>query len=259
VSSQIKISSIIIAKDEENNITRCIESQLKCIDEIIVLVDNESQDKTFEIVKSYDLVIVEKVNWLGFGKTKQYGVDKANNEWILWIDADEALTPGLQDEILKFKSGNPNYFVYKIARRAFFLGKWIKHSGWYPDYVSRLFNRKYARFNSSKVHETLVYNCEAGKLNNDLEHYTDPSIEHYFNKFNRYTTLAAEQLYNDGFNVNLADLIIRPFFIFIKMFIIKLGFLDGLHGLILAAFSAGYVFTKYAKVFEYKFNKSNKK
>lgn len=247
-----RISSIIIAKNEAQNIRRCIESQINCIDEIIVLIDKDTNDETVEIVKSFPKVKWEIIEWMGYGKTKQYGVDKSENEWILWIDADEALTLGLQDEILKFKSENPNYFVYKIARRAFFLGKWIKHSGWYPNYVSRLFNRKYARFSTSKVHETLVYNCEAGKLNNDLEHYTDPNIFHYYEKFNRYTSLAAAELKTKGKSAKLNDLLLRPFFIFVKMYILKQGFLDGIQGFMLAVFSANYVFTKYSKLWELK-------
>jgi len=258
LNSHIKISSVVIAKNEAQNIRRCIESQLKCIDEILVLVDKNSTDDTFTIASSYTKVRAEKVDWQGFGKTKQYGVDKAENDWILWIDSDEALTENLQNEILSFKEKEPAYFVYKINRRAYFLGKWIKHCGWYPDYVTRLFNRGYAKFSDSKVHEYLVFSCETGKFNYDIEHFTDPDINHYFIKFNRYTGLAAEELVKKGYNAKVTDLIFRPFFIFIKMYIIKLGFLDGLYGFILSVFSSCYVFTKYAKVLEFKFKKSNK-
>ncbi len=251
----IKISSVVLAKNEENNIARCIESQLNCIDEIIVLVDENSEDKTLEIVKSFPGVKYETVKWQGYGKTKQYGVGKATNDWIFWIDADEVITPELERELLGFKKSNPSFEAYKVARKAYFLGKWIKHSGWYPGYVTRLFNKNSAGFNMNEVHEGLIVKGRTGILKGDLEHYTDPDIKHYFEKFNRYTSLAAAELAKGNKTFSLSDLLFRPVFIFIKMYIIKLGFLDGLHGFILAVFSSLYVFTKYAKLWE--INKNN--
>ncbi|GBD90267.1 glycosyl transferase family 2 [bacterium BMS3Abin04] len=256
MKAALKISSIIIAKNEAENISRCIESQINCIDEIIVLIDKDSNDKTTEIVKSFPKVKWEIIEWMGYGKTKQYGVDKSENEWILWIDADEAITPELATELNNFKCSTPSFNAYKIARKAYFLGKWIKHSGWYPGYVARLFNKKFARFSLSEVHEHLLVDGTLGKLNNDLEHYTDPNIFHYYEKFNRYTSLAASELEAKGKSAKLNDLLIRPFFIFIKMYILKRGFLDGIQGFILAVFSANYVFTKYSKLWELK-NKTN--
>ncbi len=257
MKNEIKISSVILAKNEENNIGRCIESQLECIDEIIVLVDENSTDGTLGIIKSYPQVKYEIVEWQGYAATKQLGVDKAENDWIFWIDADEALTRELCEEINEFKKSLPRYNAYEVARRAYFLNKWIKHSGWYPGYVSRLFNRKHAKFNANSVHESLDVEGATGKMKNDLEHFTDPNIRHYFNKFNRYTSLAAEELAGKGKRASLTDLLFRPFFIFIKMYFIKKGFLDGMHGFILAVFSSLYVFTKYAKLWE--INKSENK
>lgn len=245
-----KISSIIIAKDEEVNIAKCIDSQLDSIDEIIVLVDKKSSDKTLEIIKNYNNVIYEVVEWMGYSKTKQYGVDKASNNWIFWIDADEAIMPALAEEMNKFKNTEPQYSVYNIARRAYFLGKWIKHSGWYPGRVNRLFDRTKAKFSDSEVHEHLVFNGGVGNLKNDLEHYTDPNIEHYFLKFNHYTSLAASELNAKGKFVTVSDILIRPAYLFIKMYLLRRGFLDGFHGFILAIFSSMYVFTKYTKLWE---------
>lgn len=245
----IKISAIIIAKDEENNIKRCLESLSSTIDEIIVLIDNNSKDKTEEIVHSFN-VIYELVEWKGYAATKQYAVEKTSNDWILWIDADESLTEELKNEILVFKESSSEHNAYKIARRAFFLGKWIKYSGWYPGYVTRLFNKQFCKFSDNEVHEHLIINGTVGKLNNDIEHYTDPDIEHYYNKFNRYTSLAANELFNKNKKTGLTDLLFRPLFIFIKMYIFKRGFLDGMHGFILALFSSNYVFTKYCKLLE---------
>ena len=249
MKEKIKISSIIIAKNEENNITRCIESQLNCIDEIIVIVDSGSTDKTLDLIKSYNIKY-EVVDWMGYAKTKQYAVSLTSNKWILWIDADESLTHALSDELKKFKETEPQYSAYSLPRKAFFLGKWIKHSGWYPGRVTRLFNKENAYFSDSDVHEHLIVNGNTGELKNDIDHYTDPSIEHYFHKFNRYTTLAAEELNRKNRKAGLNDILIRPVFLFFKMYIIRKGFLDGLHGFILAIFSATYVFIKYSKLWE---------
>jgi glycosyltransferase involved in cell wall biosynthesis len=254
--ANFKISSIIIAKDEEYNIARCIESQINCIDEIIVLVDEKSADKTAEIVRSYvdsntgNKIIYTDIKWMGYSKTKQYAVTLTSNEWVLWIDADEEITSELSKEIIKFKNSIPQFSAYSIPRKAFFLGKWIRHSGWYPGRVLRLFDKNKVKFSEKNVHEHLIVEGKTGNLNNDINHYTDPNIHHYFAKFNRYTTLAAEELFNNGNSFLISDITIRPVFIFIKMYLIKKGFLDGMQGFILALFSSAYVFTKYCKLWE---------
>ncbi len=251
----IKISSIIIAKNEELNIRRCIESQLKCIDEIIIIIDEDSSDKTLEIIQTFPGVKYYILKWKGYAETKQYAVSLTSNDWVLWIDADEELTHGLSEEIIEFKNKSPEYTAYSIPRKAFFLGKWIEHSGWYPGRVTRIFDKNEVMFNEKDVHENLVVKGEIGELNHDINHYTDPSINHYFVKFNKYTTLAAEELFNNGKTSTISDLILRPLFIFIKMYIIRKGFLDGMQGFILAVFSSAYVFTKYCKLWELSKNK----
>lgn len=255
MSRPLKISSVIIAKNEVSNIRICIESQLKCIDEIIVLVDESSTDETYEIATSYSSAIVQKVKWHGYSATKQQGISLASNDWIFWIDADESITPELSEEINKFKTSVPAFTAYSIPRRAYFLGKWIKHSGWYPGRVTRLFNKNEVHFNDSNVHEQVEVGGITGKLKHDLEHYTDPTIFHYFKKFNNYTSLAAEELSDKGKIASIRDLMLRPAGIFVKMYFIKAGFLDGIHGFILAVFSSSYVFTKYCKLWELNRNK----
>jgi len=251
----VKLSSIIIARDEEKNIKRCIESQQNVIDEIVILIDSRTKDKTLQIASEYPTVKCEIVEWKGFGHTKNYALTKTKNDWVLWIDADEEITKELADELLEFKNSNPAYNSYFIPRRAYFLGKWIKHCGWYPDYVLRLFNKNFAHFNNKAVHENLIVNGKSGYFKYPLNHYTDPSIEHYLNKLNIYTSLAAEEIISNNKKVTLIDILIRPVFLFFKMYILKLGFLDGLHGLILSMFSSFYVFTKYCKAWEIKINK----
>jgi glycosyltransferase involved in cell wall biosynthesis len=246
----INISSIIIAKNEEGNIRRCIESQLGCIDEIVLFVDEASTDKTYEIAASYPFVKASIVKWKGYSDTKKDAVLLTTNDWVFWLDADEEFTKELKEEITRLKGSTSSYTAYSIPRKANFLGKWIKHSGWYPGRVIRLFNKNYASFNSQNVHENIHVTGETGQLNNNIAHYTDPSISHYFTKFNNYTTLAANDLKERGRVFHLSDLIIRPIVIFIKMYFIKLGFLDGIQGFILAVFSSAYVFTKYSKFWE---------
>ena len=248
----MKISSITIAKNEEANIARCLESIKACVDEIIVIIDDESSDKTLEIVKSFPNVKYETIKWLGYAKTKQYAVSLCTNDWILWIDADETVTNELSSELISLKSSSPSFSAYSVPRKAYFLGKWIKHSGWYPGRVTRLFNRHKAKFDENEVHESLIADGEIGNLKSDLEHYTDPNIHHYFQKFNRYTTLAAVELNKKGKSFSVFDILLRPTGIFIKMYFIKLGFLDGIQGFILAVFSSVYVFTKYCKFWELK-------
>lgn len=248
----IKLSSIIIARDEENNIARCISSQLGIIDDIVIIIDARTIDSTFEIAKKYPEVNAEIAEWNGYSAAKLRALDKTKHEWVFWIDADEEITESLKKELLEFKDSNPTFDIYDVPRRAYFLGKWIKHCGWYPARVARLFNKSKISFNQKSVHEGLAGYNEAGQLKNDLNHYTDPTIDHYIKKMNHYTTLAANDLVAQGKSAGFNDLIMRPLFIFIKMYILRLGFLDGFHGLVLSLFSAHYVFTKYSKVWELK-------
>jgi glycosyltransferase involved in cell wall biosynthesis len=250
MNEKIQLSSIVIARNEELNIRRCIQSQAGVVEDIVVIVDSRTDDKTVEIAKSFPNVHCEVVEWYGYAKTKIYALSKTKHHWILWIDADEEITPELAQELNEFKSGSPAYDAYDLARRAFFLGKWIRHSGWYPSRVTRLFNKKIVGFSEKEVHEHLNIQGEVGHLKHDLNHYTDPSIEHYFKKFNLYTSLAAKEMNEKGKNAGIPDLLLRPVFLFFKMYIFRLGFLDGLYGLILAVFSSTYVFTKYCKLWE---------
>ena len=139
-----------------------------------------------------------------------------------------------------------------MARKAIFLGRWIKHCGWYPGFVVRLFQKQGSRFSDDLVHESVQLTGPTAYLKTPLIHFTDPSLDHYLDKFNRYTTLAARQLYTSGYRFHLTDLLGRPLFSFVKMYLLKRGFLDGIPGLILCVLSACYVFTKYAKLWHYR-------
>ena len=244
----MKLSVIVITLNEERNIRECLES-VKWADEIVV-IDAFSANKTVDYARQYtDKVFVNE--WKGYGDTKNYALTKVTNEWVLWIDADERVSAELATEIqVIVQSPFPQISAYEVARRAYFLGKWIKHCGWYPGYVTRLFKKDAAVFSSSLVHEKVEFKGEIGKLKNDLLHYTDENLFHYFAKFNSYTSLAARELQERKRAFSLYDVLVRPPFLFFKMFIIRLGFLDGIHGLILSFASACYVFVKYAKLWE---------
>jgi glycosyltransferase involved in cell wall biosynthesis len=241
----LKISAIVITYNEEKNIRRCLSS-IDWVDEIVV-VDSGSKDNTKRIASEFTERIFD-IKWEGFGKAKDFAKKKASHQWILSVDADEVITQNLKDEIQKITKSEDSLDGYYIPRRSNFLGKWIKHGGWYPDYVLRLFKRDKAEFSHSMVHEKVEVTGKTGYLRNDLLHYTDPNFDHYLEKLNRYTSLGAEELFRKGRSAKLFDVIFRPWAVFFKMFFVKKGFLDGLSGFILAVSSAFHVFSKYVKL-----------
>lgn len=243
-----RVSVITLAYNEEHNITACLTS-VRWADEIIV-VDSGSTDRTIELARRFTENILE-VPWQGYGKTKNIALQHATGEWILWLDADERIPEELAAEMQEaVRRNDPSIAGYSVARRAYFLGRWIKHCGWYPGRVTRLFRKPKARFTESNVHEQVIVDGTIVPLQHDLLHFTDPNLHHYFQKFNRYTTLAAEDLQAAGKRFSLFDILVRPAFLFVKMYVLKRGFLDGMQGFILSVVSAAYVFTKYAKLWE---------
>ena len=243
------ISALIITKNEEKNIRDCLES-VKWVSEIIV-VDAASTDHTTEIAKEFTQNIFNRP-WDGYGVAKNFGLAQCTSDWIMWLDADERITAELQKEILEHMiSVDTSVAAMSMPRRANFLGSWINHCGWYPGRITRVFKRSAGRFTEEKVHERLEVNGKTLSLRSDLLHYTDPDLKHYFEKFNKYTSLAAEELMERHKGFVLVKMIVNPVWVFFKMYILKLGFLDGIPGLILCVLSANYVFTKYAKHWEY--------
>jgi len=228
-----------------------MEACLRSVDwaDEIIVVDSQSTDKTVEIAKRFtDKVFV--IDWQGFAAGKNLALKKAQGDWVLWIDADERVPAALAAEIRKVIAQHPAEDGFAIARRAYFLGRWIKHCGWYPGYVLRLFRRGKAYFNDNLVHEGLILQGQQGRLQNDLLHYTDDTLEHYMWKFNRYTSLAAEELVRRGRKAGWLSMVGRSLHTFLRMYFVKLGFLDGVEGLMLCLLSANYVAMKYAKLWE---------
>ena len=241
----MSLSVIIIARNEAPRIEACLQSA-RFADEIL-LVDSGSTDDTVAIARQYADRVVES-EWLGYGPTKQLALEHATGDWVLWLDADERVPQDLRDEITAVMDKRDRA-GYRIARKTLFLGHWIRHCGWYPDYVLRLFRRGAdPRFTDDEVHEALRIRGPVGDLKHPMIHDTDPTLHHYLDKFNSFTSLGARQLYRSGRRFRLTDLVFRPIFTLFKMYVLRRGFLDGLPGLILCGLSACYVFTKYAKL-----------
>ncbi len=242
------LTVITITRDEERNIAECLES-VRWADQRIV-VDSGSRDRTVELARRFTSDIYT-IDWQGYGHARNFALDRAAGEWILWLDADERVPGDLAEEIQRLmQDDGKEYDGYAVARRAYFLGKWIKHCGWYPSRVVRLFRKDHGRFSETRVHERLELRGSVGLLHHDLLHYTDAHLQQYLTKFNKYTTLAAEDMASQGKSFRLWDLLIRPPFLFFKMYLLRLGFLDGMHGFVLSVLSSAYVFTKYAKLWD---------
>jgi glycosyltransferase involved in cell wall biosynthesis len=239
------LSVVIITFNEEGNLARCLNSVSWA--EEIVIVDSFSQDRTKEVASDFTDKIYDK-QWPGFGPAKQFAVEKTSNEWVLSVDADEEVSLELKEQIRRALNSDSEVDGYYLCRQSYFLGKWIRHGGWYPDYVLRLFRKNKAEFTDSKVHEKLTLKGKSAYLNGTLFHYTDPDLESYLAKMNRYTSLSAEELYTEDRRSNLMDILFRPVAIFFKMYILKLGFLDGIQGFLLATYSSIHVLTKYTKL-----------
>ena len=243
-----KISAIVITYNEAANITECLGS-LKWCDEILV-IDSASSDNTCELAREFTNNLTITGN-LPYGEERNIGIGKAAFDWILWTDADERISPELKAEITNLiNDQNSKHDAYLINRRSFFINKFIKHSGWYPDYTLRLFKKSAGiRFDSLLVHEKAVYNGSTGRLKSDILHYTDRDFEHYINKLNNYTSLSAEELKAKGKKASFFDIIFRPAFTFFKMYFLKLGILDGYMGLVVSTLSSVHVMTKYSKLY----------
>jgi len=242
------LTVVTLTLNEERNIAECLET-VRWADQIIV-VDSGSTDKTVSLARTFTPDIIT-IAWKGYGHARNRALEQAKGDWILWLDADERVPPELGEEIRQVVRDDPQDLSgFDLARRAYFLGKWIRHCGWYPGRIVRLFRRGRAHFSETKVHEQLTLDGSPGHLKNDLLHFTDGDLDHYFKKFNTYTSLAAEDLLSRGRSAGLTDLVFRPPFTFLRMYIFRLGFLDGVHGLILCVVSSAYVFVKYAKLWD---------
>ena len=240
----MNISATIITFNEQTNIARAIES-LRCCDEVLV-VDSGSSDRTVETAARLGARVVESP-WRGYARQKNFAAEQAAHDWILSIDADEALSEALEAEIWRIKKHGAEFDAYTMPRMAKYLGRWILHSGWYPDRKVRLYDRRKAQWIGEYVHESVKVEGRAGHLQCNLLHYTFDSLSEHLKSMDRYTTLAAEELVAQGRKINWEDLALGPLGTFVRTYFFRAGFLDGVEGLTIAYMAAFYNFLKFAK------------
>ncbi|HZE60357.1 MAG TPA: glycosyltransferase family 2 protein [Burkholderiales bacterium] len=246
VASRAPLSAVLITRNASAVLDACLES-LAFVDEIVV-VDSASSDSTAEIAARRRARVVQK-EWLGFGRQKQFAVDQARHDWVLCIDADERVSPQLAASIQRALTA-PVSPVYRMPRRNRFLGRWLSHGEGYPDWSPRLFNRLNARWSDDLVHEKVLYAVTPGALEGDLMHDSSDDLATYLDRQNRYTTLAARQAYELGKSAGVFHLLLSPMVRFLKFYVLRLGFLDGVAGLLHISIGCMNSYMKYAKLLE---------
>ena len=239
------LSVAIITRNAASQIERCLASVIFA-DEIVV-VDSGSTDGTIELAARSGARVIAKKEWLGFGPQKQFAVEAASHDWVLCVDADESVSEELRKSIVSELKA-PRGQVYAMPRCNRFLGRWLRHGEGYPDWSVRLFHRKHARWGSETVHEKVVTESPILRLRGDLLHDSAETLEKYLDKQNRYTSLQAEALRGAGRRAGLVQLLISPSLRFIKFYLLRLGFLDGVPGLVHIVIGCMNTFNKYAKL-----------
>lgn len=242
------LSVAIITLNEEKNLGRTLNSVKDFADEIII-VDSGSNDRTEEIAREYKAKFYLQ-KWLGYGAQRNMAIELSTSEWVLNIDADEEISKELAEEIKKIKANKNNYDVYKINFMSVCFNKKIKYGGWSNTYRIRLFKKTAGRFNTNNVHEEFITNFEIGKIKDYIFHHSYSDLEDYFVKFNKYTTLGAIEYYKKKKKANIFLITLNPIYKFLRMYIFRLGFLDGLEGFLLAITSSLYTMVKYYKLRE---------
>ena len=240
-----KLSVILITHNEAANIAACLES-VAWADEIVV-VDSGSSDETVAICGRYSAKVQVTSDWPGFGPQKNRAVGLATGDWLLSIDADERVTPELRAEIEQALAA-PDSDAYEMPRLSSYLGQPMRHGGWWPDYVTRLFRRGAARFSEARVHETVLVQGRTGRLHQHLVHYSFRSVEQVVAKMDSYSTAAAVAMAERGRSAGLGSAVLHGFFAFFRTYVLRAGFLDGRLGLVLAVSNAEGAYYKYLKL-----------
>jgi len=235
----------MITLNEERNLPRALRS-IEGIADDIVVIDCGSRDRTPEIAREFHARFFER-QWTNYAEQKNHAAAAAAHDWILSLDADEELSPELRTALFAWKKQPPEFDVYEFARRSFYLGGWISHSGWYPDHQRRLYRRDAARF-SGIVHEALRFSGKPGRLKGDLLHYTINTFAEHESKAERYSTLAAEQMYAAGVRRWRTDYHFSAPWSWFRSYILRGGFLDGKRGALIAKMACRSVRLKYRKL-----------
>jgi len=241
------VTVTVITQDEAANISACLAS-VAWADEVLV-VDSGSTDDTVDLARAAGARVIVHA-WPGYSAQKDFAAAEARHDWILSVDADERVTPALSAEIRRTLSAEPAVAGFRIPRVAWHLGRWIRTTDWYPDLQLRLYDRRRAHWNGRQVHESVVPDGAVGRLSAELQHYAYRDIGDHLATMNRYTTLAADQMFVDGRRATAVDLIIHPPAAFVRNYVLRGGFRDGLAGFVISAMNAGYVFLKFAKLWD---------
>ena len=237
-----RVSVIIIALNQEDNIVPCLET-VRWADDIVI-VDSGSEDRTLERARDFTDRIFT-ISWPGFGAAKNYALNQARGDWIFSLDTDERVSEALREEILAAVRTDGQFAGYKVPRKNYFGGRWVKRLGWYPDYTLRLFQKGNGRFRERAVHEEVLVNGPVGFLQHPLDHYSYDSVSDYLARQDRYARLAAQEMLREGRRPRGGELFWRPFSHFLKLYVLRLGFLEGRLGYTLALLSSLYNFLKY--------------
>ena len=249
----MKLSVVLITQDEEVNLPRTLESVMPLVRDgrgEIIVVDSGSTDRTLEISRSFGAKIFSEA-WKGFAAQKNSAMDKASGEWVFQLDADEALEPELASEIDRALDDNPTLNGFWIPRKNFFLGRWIRHGGFYPDLKLRLIRCGAGKFEEYGAHPTIKVNGPTGRLKHALVHNAYPTLRGYIDHMNSYSSSGARVAFEKGKSgFNPLDILVRPLLTFIYNYFLRVGFLDGREGLLLHLYHAVYVSWKYAKAWE---------
>jgi glycosyltransferase involved in cell wall biosynthesis len=243
-----KLSVYIICYNNEDKIKDCLES-VKWAEDIVVL-DSFSTDKTVEICRQYtDRIYQEKFN--GFGKLRNAALSYTKYDWILSVDTDERVTEDLKNEIFTLLDKGPGADAYYVPRKTFFLDKWIKHCGWYPDYRQpQFFNKNKMKYKDQLVHESYELDGKVGYMKEHVIQYPFFSLDQYLVKMDRYSSLRAKEMHEKGIKFNIFNLIVNPLAMFFRMYVQKAGFMDGKEGFMLSLLYSYYTMIKYIKLWE---------
>ncbi len=248
MEEKIPLSVAIITKNEAANLPGCLESVAFASQ--VIVVDSGSDDGTLEIARGFGCEVFSE-SWKGFGPQKQMAIDRCREAWVLVLDADERIPPETQTAIRAVVSAGEGYAEgYSFPRKNFFQGRWIRHLGWWPDRITRLFRNGKGRMTEAAVHEAVTVDGRVVALGEPIEHFTESRLSEVLKKIDRYSTLAAEEAYREGRTSSVAGALIRAELTFIQNYLLRLGFLDGSQGLVLSVTDAVNKFFKYAKLSE---------
>lgn len=243
-----KVSAVVIAYNDASYLRACLET-LAWVDELIV-VDSYSTDETEAVGREFTDKVFQH-EFKGFGRLRNDAVAHAMHDWVFSLDTDERTTPELVREVQQLLEGEPQAVAYYVPRRNFFLGKWIRYCGWYPDYRQpQLFRRSCMRYREEVVHEGVVVDGPIGYLREHVLQYPFRNIDHYLAKMDRYSDLMAKRMEEQGRTFSAHQLVTHPVYTFFKMYVLRKGILDGMQGLILSGLYAYYTAIKYAKLWE---------